>query len=196
MTSWPPAKPQSPSIGLHRLHTGADEAPRDLPGDPVSNEKNSRLTLYILVAIVAAVTLALVRPAVAIGFEVGGEIFLRLLTMMAVPLVMSSVMSGIIGLGDVRKLGRPGAFTVAYYLTTTVLAVVVGLVMVNLIQPGVGTIDQDTLDALAAEGAGIAATQEDATLGGILRNLLLTLFTDNLVSSATDTNLLPSSFLR
>ena len=39
-------------------------------------------------------------------FEVGGDIFLRLLRMMVVPLVMASVMSGIIGLGDVRKLGR------------------------------------------------------------------------------------------
>jgi len=114
------------------------------------NDTHSRLTLYILFAIVAAVTLALVRPSVAVSFEVGGEIFLRLLTMMAVPLVMSSVMSGIIGLGDVRKLGRPGTLTVAYYLTTTVMAVVVGLVMVNLIQPGVGTVDQNTLDALAA----------------------------------------------
>ena len=155
------------------------------------NDTHSRLTLYILFAIVAAVTLALVQPSVAVSFEVGGEIFLRLLTMMAVPLVMSSVMSGIIGLGDVRKLGRPGAMTIAYYLTTTVMAVVVGLVMVNLIQPGVGTVDQNTLDALAAEGEGVAAAQSDATLGGILRNLLLTLFTDNLVSSAAETNLLP-----
>ena len=144
-----------------------------------------------MVAIVAAVALALVRPQIAAGFEVGGEIFLRLLTMMVVPLVVASVMSGIIGLGDIRKLGRPGAFTVAYYLTTTVMAVLVGMVMVNAIQPGVGTVDQATLDALAAEGEGIAAAQRDATLGAILRNLLLTLFTDNLVASAAETNLRP-----
>ena len=142
-------------------------------------------------AIVAAVALALIRPQVAIGFEVGGQIFLRLLTMMVVPLVMASVMSGIIRLGDVRKLGRPGALTVAYYLSTTVLAVIVGLIMVNLIQPGVGTVDRETLNQLAAEGEGVTAELEDATLGTILRNLLLTLFTDNLVASAAETNLLP-----
>ena len=151
----------------------------------------SHLTLYIFLAILAAVILALVRPHLAMGFEVGGQIFLRLLTMMVVPLVMASVMSGIIGLGDVRKLGRPGGFAVTYYLTTTVMAVIVGLVMVNLIRPGVGAIDQATLDAMAAEGEGVAATQEDATLGTILRNLLLMLFTDNLISSAAETNLLP-----
>ena len=154
----------------------------------MSNHHNSRLTLYILLAILTAVTLALVRPTLAMGFEVGGEIFLRLLAMMVVPLVMASVMSGIIGLGDVRRLGRPGAFTIAYYLTTTVLAVLVGLVMVNVVQPGVGTIDPETLEALAAEGEGVMVSQEDATLSAILRNLLLTLFTDNLISS---TNLLP-----
>jgi len=157
----------------------------------VPEGKKSHLTPYIFLAIVAAVILALVRPRLAMGFEVGGEVFLRLLTMMVVPLVMASVMSGIIGLGDVRKLGRPGGFAISYYLTTTVLAVIVGLIMVNLIRPGVGAIDQATLDVLASEGEGVAAAQGDATLGTILRNLLLMLFTDNLFSSAVETNLLP-----
>ena len=48
--------------------------------------------------------------------EVGGEVFLRMLQMVVVPLVMASVMSGILGLGDVRKLGRPGTYAVSYYL--------------------------------------------------------------------------------
>ncbi len=157
----------------------------------MSGDTSNRLTLYIGLAIVAAVALAFISPELAVGFEVGGEIFLRLLTMMVVPLVVASVMSGIIGLGDVRKLGRPGALAVLYYLVTTVLAVIVGLVLVNLIQPGVGTIDQATLSAMAAEGQGVAAAQAQATLETILRNLLLMLFTDNLFASAANTNLLP-----
>jgi solute carrier family 1 (neuronal/epithelial high affinity glutamate transporter), member 1 len=157
----------------------------------MSDDSSNRLTLYIGLAIVAAVALAFLSPQVAVTFEVGGEIFLRLLTMMVVPLVVASVMSGIIGLGDVRKLGRPGALAVLYYLTTTVMAVLVGLVLVNLIQPGVGTVDQATLSAMAAEGRGIAAAQEQASLDTIFRNLLLMLFTDNLFASAANTNLLP-----
>jgi solute carrier family 1 (high affinity glutamate transporter) protein 1 len=157
----------------------------------MSDDSSNRLTLYIGLAIVAAVALAFLSPQVAVTFEVGGEIFLRLLTMMVVPLVVASVMSGIIGLGDVRKLGRPGALAVLYYLTTTVMAVLVGLVLVNLIQPGVGTVDQATLSAMAAEGRGVAAAQEQASLDTILRNLLLMLFTDNLFASAANTNLLP-----
>ena len=154
------------------------------------DKPKSRLTLYIAVAIVVAVLLAVFAPGFAMQFELGGEIFLNLLTMMVVPLVMASVMSGIIGLGDIRKLGRPGSLAVTYYLMTTVLAVIVGLLMVNLIQPGVG-VDQTTLDASLAEGQVSTAGREDADLGTILRGLVLMLFTDNLIESAAKTSLLP-----
>ena len=154
------------------------------------DKPKSRLTLYIAVAIVVAVLLAVFAPGFAMQFELGGEIFLNLLTMMVVPLVMASVMSGIIGLGDIRKLGRPGGLAVTYYLMTTILAVIVGLLMVNLIQPGVG-VDQTTLDASLAEGQVSTAGREDADLGTILRGLALMLFTDNLIESAAKTSLLP-----
>ena len=157
------------------------------------DKPKSHLTLYIAVAIVAAILLAVFAPGFAMQFELGGEIFLNLLTMMVVPLVMASVMSGIIGLGDIRKLGRPGGLAVTYYLMTTILAVIVGLLMVNFIQPGVG-VDQTTLDASLAEGQVNTAGREDADLGTILRGLVLMLFTDNLIESAAETSLLPLIF--
>ena len=154
------------------------------------DKPKSHLTLYIAVAIILAVLLAVFAPGFAMQFELGGKIFLNLLTMMVVPLVMASVMSGILGLGDIRKLGRPGGLAVTYYLMTTVLAVIVGLLMVNLIQPGVG-VDQAVLDASLAEGRVNTAGREDAGLGTILRGLVLMLFTDNLIESAAKTSLLP-----
>ena len=157
------------------------------------DKPKSHLTLYIAVAIGVAILLAVFAPRFAMQFELGGKIFLNLLTMMVVPLVMASVMSGIIGLGDIRKLGRPGGLAVTYYLMTTVLAVIVGLIMVNLIQPGVG-VDQTTLDASLAEGQVSTAGREDADLGTILRGLVLMLFTDNLIGSAAKTSLLPLIF--
>ena len=157
------------------------------------DKPKSHLTLYIAVAIVVAILLAVFAPGFAMQFELGGKIFLNLLTMMVVPLVMASVMSGIIGLGDIRKLGRPGGLAVTYYLMTTVLAVIVGLLMVNLIQPGVG-VDQTILDASLAEGQVSTAGREDADLGTILRGLVLMLFTDNLIGSAAKTSLLPLIF--
>ena len=151
---------------------------------------DSRLSVYIAGAIVAAIALAFAAPSFAMRFAIGGEIFLNLLTMMVVPLVVASVMSGIIGLGDVRKLGRPGGLAITYYVTTTVLAVLVGLVLVNLVQPGSG-VDPATLEAGAAEGGAVAAGREDMGFGTILRNLALMLFTNNLFRSATDGSLLP-----
>ena len=151
---------------------------------------DSRLSVYIAAAIVAAIALAFAAPAFAMRFAIGGEIFLNLLTMMVVPLVVASVMSGIIGLGDVRKLGRPGGLAITYYVTTTVLAVLVGLILVNLIQPGSG-VDPATLEAGAAEGGAVAAGREDMGFGTILRNLALMLFTNNLFRSATEGSLLP-----
>ncbi len=118
---------------------------------------HGNLTLYIVGAIVAAIVLSLAAPHVATSLEVGGEIFLRLLQMVVVPLVMASVMSGILGLGDVRKLGRPGGYAVLYYLCTTMLAVVTGLIVVNVISPGY-KVPQKLVEDAREEGA--AAVEE------------------------------------
>ena len=117
------------------------------------------LTLFIVGAIVLAVAVAIVGPAVMgerfhpllSALDVGGEVFLRMLQMVVVPLVMASVMSGILGLGDVRKLGRPGAYAITYYLSTTVFAVLTGLVVVNVVNPGKG-IDPKLVEDARKEG--------------------------------------------
>ena len=159
--------------------------------DENTGDKKSHLTLWICGAIFLAVAFALLFPHFSMRLHIGGEIFLRLLKMMVVPLVVTSVMSGILGLGDIRKLGRPGGCAVLYYLTTTVLAVIIGLIIVNIIQPGVGTVDQETLKSIAESKETSTPGNESANVGTILNNLLLMLFTDNLISSAAETNLLP-----
>lgn len=150
-------------------------------------------TLYMIAAIVLAFVVAWLAPHFAASLEVGGEIFLRLLTMVVVPLVMASVMSGILGLGDVRKLGKPGAAAVGYYLMTTVLAVTIGVIVVNVFQPGVG-VDAEKMLA-ASDPAEVEAITESAEhpkeVSDIFKNLLLMLFTDNLLGSMVDTQLLP-----
>jgi len=86
--------------------------------EPKVKQPGKSHTMLMVGAIVGALLLAWLAPGVAVSLKLGGEIFLRLLMMVVVPLVMASVMSGILGLGDVRKLGRPGAMAVTYYLTT------------------------------------------------------------------------------
>lgn len=168
----------------------------------MTHEKKSHLTLYIFLSLVAAIGVALLAPHLAVKLHVGGEVFLRLLKMMVVPLVIASVMSGILGMGDVRKLGKPGGAAVTYYLCTTVLAVFIGLVVVNVIRPGVGALSpedlaqsriegQHQIELAAGERTDEAGEPETPSIGTILENLLLMLFTDNLFQSAAETNLLP-----
>lgn len=75
-----------------------------------------------------------------------GDIFINLLKLIAVPLVLFSIISGVTSLGDVKKLGRLGIKTLLTYVLTTMVAVVVGLVLVNLIRPGDG-VSEDLLQA-------------------------------------------------
>lgn len=65
-----------------------------------------------------------------------GEIFIRLLKLIAVPMVLFSIIKGVTGMPDLKALGRIGFKTLALYLTTTILAVTIGLLVVNAIKPG------------------------------------------------------------
>lgn len=125
-------------------------APSDRPIDSETPHGSGRLTLSILLAIVLALVAAGIAPQFAMATAIGGEIFLNVLKMLVVPLVVTSVMSGVLGMGDVRKLGKPGAATLLYYLTTTVVAVVLGLVLVNIIRPGEGTVSESQRQSAVA----------------------------------------------
>ncbi|MCL3027982.1 glutamate/aspartate:proton symporter GltP, partial [Klebsiella pneumoniae] len=73
-----------------------------------------------------------------------GDIFIRLIKMIVVPIVISSLVVGIAGVGDAKKLGRIGLKTIIYFEIVTTVAIVVGLLLANLFQPGTG-IDMSTL---------------------------------------------------
>ncbi|MGD8239889.1 MAG: dicarboxylate/amino acid:cation symporter [Armatimonadota bacterium] len=67
-----------------------------------------------------------------------GELFLRLIRMVVVPLIFASVVYSVARLGDLRRLSRIGGRTLAFYLTTTTISVVIGMVVVTVVRPGVG----------------------------------------------------------
>ncbi|MCB0404296.1 MAG: dicarboxylate/amino acid:cation symporter [Bdellovibrionales bacterium] len=156
------------------------------------------LTFYIFLAIVLAIASALFFPKFAVSLSAGGEIFLRLLKMVVVPLVVTSVMCGIFGMGDVRKLGKPGAYTLLYFLLTAFTAVIIGIILVNVIKPGVGAFDAAALDTIRQAPETTQFMQRtgpgEKDIFTILNNLLLMLFTDNLFKSAVNMELLPLIF--
>ena len=93
--------------------------------------------------------------------EPAGQLFLRSLLMTVVPLVMASLIVGVAGIGDVRRLGRVGLKTLAYTIVISVISVVIGLGLANTVKPGT-RLDPATRDLLLAEygsaAKGIAAS--------------------------------------
>jgi DAACS family dicarboxylate/amino acid:cation (Na+ or H+) symporter len=85
-----------------------------------------------------------------------GQIFLGMLFMVVMPLVFTTLALGVAGLGDLSKLGRIGGKTIAFFVITTACAVVLGLTLANLVEPG-ATIDPAVRAALLTEYSSQAA---------------------------------------
>ncbi|WP_341232117.1 dicarboxylate/amino acid:cation symporter [uncultured Methylophaga sp.] len=110
-----------------------------------------------------------------------GDLFLNALKMVIIPLIVASVISGIGALGDIRKLGRLGGSTLLYYALTTATAVFIGLVVVNIIQPGAGIeLGDATVPERILEKQGTGAS-----------DIVMSLISPNLFASATEMQLLP-----
>ncbi|MEE4197397.1 MAG: dicarboxylate/amino acid:cation symporter [Bacteroidales bacterium] len=100
--------------------------------------KKLALHWQILIAFIFAILFGIFLKGYVNYVSWMGDIFLRMLKMIVIPLVLSSIISGIVNIGSDGNFGRLGLKTIAYYLTTSTLAILIGLLMVNLIQPGVG----------------------------------------------------------
>ncbi len=97
-----------------------------------------RILIGIVIAIIVGLIVGGWIPDFAAKTTLLGDIFLNALKMIVVPLVMFSMIVGITGLGDIRNLGPIGGRTVLYYMATTGLSVLIGIILVNIIQPGKG----------------------------------------------------------
>jgi len=105
-----------------------------------SDKKTISIPVYpIIIAVIAGGLLGHYTPAFAVKTKIFGEIFLSLLFVLVIPLIMSSMICGVTSLGDIRHLEKLGLKTVIFYLTSTFIAVVTGLLLVNIISPGKNT---------------------------------------------------------
>jgi len=104
-----------------------------------------------------------------------GQLFLRLLFMLVIPLVFSALVLGVVEIGDPRSLGRIGGRTLAWILVVTSIAVTIGLVLVNLLQPGKGLPPELGQALLAEQGeraAQIAAGGQSVSAMSVLLNIV------------------------
>lgn len=141
----------------------------------------NKLIIAILIGAIAGILCGwLFGPAMTSVAWIG-DLFLDTLKMMIIPLIVAAVISGVTSLGDIRKLGKVGGATLLYYALTTACAVLIGLFVVNLIQPGKGVEKlSDSVPQTIADKEGTGFVQ-----------IIQSLIEPNIISAAADTKLLP-----
>lgn len=122
-----------------------------------------------------------------------GQVFLRLLFMLVIPLVFSALALGVAGLGDLRRLGRIGLKTLAYTVVVSSIAVLIGIALVNLLRPGEG-MSEETRSRLLASAAqrGAAVGTTVAPRAGV--DLIVRIVPDNPIRAAADGDMLAVMF--
>src|SRR2546423_1210020 len=95
-------------------------------------------TKQIVVGLAVGVILGVVAPQGSKIYELLRDVFLHLIKAMIAPLVFASIVQGIAGTGDMRKVGRIGGKALLYFEIVTTAALIIGLLVVNAIKPGVG----------------------------------------------------------
>lgn len=119
-----------------------------------------------------------------------GQVFLRMLFMIVVPLVFASIALGVAGLGDVRRLGRVGAKTMGYFMVSTALAVALGLFLVETVRPGerlAPEVRAELMDSYASDASTRVAAAQSTEFGV---QTLINVVTRNPVRSAADLDML------
>jgi aerobic C4-dicarboxylate transport protein len=121
----------------------------------------SSLWVQVSFAILIAVIFGVYRPAWGVAMKPLGDAFIRLITMMITVMIFCTVVTGIAGMRDLRKVGRVGGKALLYFEVVSTLALVVGLIVGNVVRPGSGfSVDASTLDTRAvADYAGQAKAQ-------------------------------------
>lgn len=130
-------------------------------------------TLYgqVLIATVIGVLLGHFAPSTGVAMRPFGDGFIKLIRMIVAPIIFCTVVAGIAGVGTMTTVGKAGVLALAYFEIVSTLALVIGLVVVNLVKPGAGmNVDLAALDSRAVAQyvtAGHAQSTVDVLLGTI-----------------------------
>src|SRR2546425_6538814 len=131
------------------------------PPNPRKKTFYANSSVQVLFAVAAAIALGYLRPATAVAMKPLGDAFIRLITMIITIIIFCTVVTGIAGMQDLKKVGRVGGKALLYFEIVSTLALVIGLIVGNVLRPGSGfNIDPTSLDSAAVrEYAGQAKAQ-------------------------------------
>src|SRR6202046_650408 len=111
------------------------------------------LSAQVLFAIAIAIALGYISPPKAVAMKPLGDAFIRLITMIIALVIFCTVVSGIAGMQDMKKVGRVGGKALLYFEVVSTIALLIGLVVGNVVKPGSGfNIHPGTLDPKAGGG--------------------------------------------
>ncbi|RWB08161.1 MAG: dicarboxylate/amino acid:cation symporter [Mesorhizobium sp.] len=131
----------------------------------------AQLYVQVLVAITVGILLGHFYPSVGESMKPLGDAFIKLVKMTIAPVIFLTVTTGIAGMSDLQKVGRVAGKAMLYFLTFSTLALIIGLVVANVVQPGAGfNIDPATLDASTISN--YAAKAHDQSVTGFLMNII------------------------
>ncbi|MFJ6323116.1 MULTISPECIES: dicarboxylate/amino acid:cation symporter [unclassified Rhizobium] len=129
------------------------------------------LYVQVLTAIAAGILLGHYYPQFGASLQPLGDAFIKLVRMVIAPVIFLTVTTGIAGMSDLKKFGRVVGKSFIYFLTFSTLALIVGLIVSNVVQPGAGMhINPATLDTKAVNN--YAAQAHDASVVGFLMNII------------------------
>jgi aerobic C4-dicarboxylate transport protein len=143
------------------------------------------LYAQVLIAIAAGVALGFFWPEAGVSLQPLGDAFIKLIKMIIAPVIFLTIVTGIAGMRHVGEIGRVAGKAFAYFITVSTFALIVGLIVANVVQPGAGmNIDPATLDASAVSGY-----TERADETGLIP-FLLGIIPTTLASAMTDGSIL------
>jgi aerobic C4-dicarboxylate transport protein len=118
------------------------------------------LYVQVLLAIVAGMLIGYFDPALGVELKPLGDGFIKLIKMLIAPIIFTTVVAGIAGMGDMKKVGRVGMKALIYFEVVTTLALIIGLIVANVFTPGAGVhANVATLDAASVSAYTKAAAQ-------------------------------------
>ncbi len=144
-------------------HIGATQPHAPVVAVPNGKKKPfyTSLSWQVLFGIALAIVFGIVKPATAVAMKPLGDGFIRLITMIIAVIIFCTVVTGIAGMEDMKKVGRVGGKALLYFEVISTLALLLGLVVANVVQPGAGfKVNPANLDTKAvADYAGAAKAQ-------------------------------------
>lgn len=143
------------------------------------------LYFQVIVAILIGILVGQFYPSLAVDMKPLGDGFIRLIKMLIAPIIFCTIVTGIAGMQDTKKIGKVGLKAIVYFEVVTTVALIIGLLVINLMKPGEGMhINPAHLDASGVTGyvkEGSAQTVKDFILNIIPENILGSLTTGNLL---------------